>query len=223
MNCNRISSYIRQLLHLLIKNYCLLGRLITIDINIMTIDMSVHGELRSLHYGDETILHTRFKNKKISLVDPFQTYYDKISYRENEGVDVIYTCHVIDGVETISIRHTNGSRRYRMKSRSNTWYSGIITLTEICNDLKRHDIFNCEGSIIHIIRLRESNMIICNNNGWMILDDDKSPDTLDVDDDCKRYIATCIDIIENDIKLRSHQYYITTSGIRMILSNDQLT
>ena len=207
----RVTSYIRHLLHLSIRDHCLLGRISIVDLdNISRSSVIEDRELTVLCLGDETILHTIFKNKIVSLVDPFQTYHDKILYNETEGVDAMYTCHVIDGVETISIRHTNDSRYCRMISRSNTWYSGMITVSD---NLKRYDVFNHEGSIISIIHLRECSLISYNTYHSMILYDNESPDILTIEDDARDQIAICLDISKNDMKPQTYKDYIASHSL----------
>ena len=164
MNCNRISSYIRQLLHLNIIDHCLLGRLITLNVDIMTVENYEDRELTVLHHDNETITHTVFYNKRIAHIDPFKTYDNKISlfntvFDTTHGmtspiipdgpINAIYTCYQRGGVDNIiSISHINDDHRYLLKMRSKTWYTGGIWLS---GGIKRYDIFNYNDTLVRLI------------------------------------------------------------------------
>lgn len=215
----KITSYIRQLLHLDIRDHCLLGRLITLDINIITSNTSDDRELETLHINDEIIIHTTFHNKYVLLIDPFQrSYCNKItaynvifSSINISNVITTYQCYTRGEEETISITSNNidDYNSLKMMKRSSTWYSGKRRHEVYKNN--RYDIFNSNNGLIKIItRKKPDDPVVMNvyhdyNHITYTLEDkifrngDNSISTY-LDDNTKNDIIQCIHLVEEDMK-----------------------
>ena len=198
MNCNRISSYIRQLLHLSIKNHCLLGRLITLNVNIITSNTSDHGVLTRIQLHDEIITHNVFYGKTISLQDPFKSHDKRILLSEAYICNAFYYSHIRDRIEVIRINHSEYNHHSIMTMISNTWYSGVTTMSGL---IKRYDVFNCDDRIIKITHHNEYLLINYDHDvvAYRLIDNTLSQDKLIIED-IRQKIISCLHLLNINVQ-----------------------
>ena len=188
MNCNRISSYIRQLLHLNIRDHCLLGRLVTLNVDIITSKISEDKDLTLLSNDNEIITHYIMKSMNIDLYNLFESMLSEI----------IYINRVHNGVEIISINNEVTGRHLLLTSRDDNWFSGSKSFY---GGMIRYDIFKCDKTLIKITQMREDSVVIeCRRDSirHQLSDDRLTEGTYDLE--TERQIMSCIDIVRRDMK-----------------------
>lgn len=198
---NRISSYIRQLLHLSINDYCLLGRLITLNINdVATIESDNGDVITVLRYHNAIMTYCLFHDKSITLLDPFKECYDKISI-EKKMSHISHYVHIqCENYETIVIDNTYADGVHNqviLEKKSKTWYSGARTYA-YRNRL--YNIFNCDGILINITSMSDNELMISHNYDCMLYN--LSSNELQYDEhitsDIRNHITQCINYLKNE-------------------------